>query len=306
MKLESLEVQSLRRAIEIFIECAFPDDPKSHYPRVPFEEESVSRILEGFEDESRYPGENENRKFVLRIGNERFRHMKLSLEEYLVPGEFYFSVDTHDQVDILFEATDGDFWKGIQEYNRSLKNRIEELWRAEGLPTMQTLQVLLKSEPRERSSEDSPRILLADDDEDILRNTALLLESQGYEVVLARDGMEVMEQISQVRPDLMVLDFLMPRMDGHEVCCKVRENPDLAGIPILLTTATSLRMERIRDADGFLLKPFQGKVLLDYIQHLLRGDVRKAVLLRRHAPDPQYAARVRTERVDRRQPGSFD
>lgn len=102
-------------------------------------------------------------------------------------------------------------------------------------------------------------LLIVDDEE---RNRALLqaiLEPMGYKIVLAEDGQEALEKTLELRPDLILLDVMMPDITGYEVCETIRQDPDLAEIPVLLVTALNDRESRLKGidagADDFLSKP---------------------------------------------------
>jgi DNA-binding response OmpR family regulator len=125
------------------------------------------------------------------------------------------------------------------------------------------------------------RILLVDDDPDVLMTMVDVLESRGYEVVTARDGEEALENLKEEKPDLMILDLLMPRMDGFEVC-KTLQDPswsDYSSMPIMILTAVSegashrryqLETGRTIDAHDYLEKPVDIQLLSDRVAKLIR------------------------------------
>lgn len=80
------------------------------------------------------------------------------------------------------------------------------------------------------------KILVADDDLETLKLVGTTLEKQGFIIVAAKDGLEVMEKVSQHMPDLILLDIMMPQLDGYEVTRRLRANPETAHIPIILFT----------------------------------------------------------------------
>ena len=77
---------------------------------------------------------------------------------------------------------------------------------------------------------------MADDDLETLKLVGTTLEKQGFIIVAAKDGLEVMEKVSQHMPDLILLDIMMPQLDGYEVTRRLRANPETAHIPIILFT----------------------------------------------------------------------
>lgn len=83
---------------------------------------------------------------------------------------------------------------------------------------------------------DQPYVLIVDDDPDILEGITTVLETRGYRLATARDGLECMERIHQETPDLVILDMLMPRMDGFAVIRELRSDPRYIGLPVIILT----------------------------------------------------------------------
>ncbi len=124
------------------------------------------------------------------------------------------------------------------------------------------------------------KILVVDDDPDILEAVTMILESQGYEVVTARDGIEGLAMLKAEHPDLMILDLMMPKMDGFAVC-KELQDPRWSkhkDIPILILTSVREDASRRRyeletglelDVDDYLEKPMAPDVLLKRVSTLI-------------------------------------
>ena len=114
-------------------------------------------------------------------------------------------------------------------------------------------------------------IVAADDDPQLLRLVTRNLELEGYEVLAASDGQQALDLIETRRPDLVLLDVMMPRLDGFEVCRRVRE---FSAVPILLLTARGQDQDKVRGldlgADDYLTKPFNVDELLARVRAVLR------------------------------------
>jgi len=125
------------------------------------------------------------------------------------------------------------------------------------------------------------KILVVDDDPDILDAVSMILETQGYQVVTARDGIEGLATLKAEKPDLMILDLLMPKMDGFGVC-KELEDPRWAkykDIPILILTSVREEASRRRyeletglelNVDDYVEKPVAPDILLERVGKLLK------------------------------------
>ena len=121
--------------------------------------------------------------------------------------------------------------------------------------------------------EGKQRILLVDDEPDLVQMISLRLKSVGYEVVTACDGQEALEQVKQTKPDLLILDLMLPKLDGYKVCRLLKFDERTKGLPILIFTARAqeqdIKLASECGADAYLTKPFEAKVLLGKLQELL-------------------------------------
>ena len=125
---------------------------------------------------------------------------------------------------------------------------------------------------------DKKYILVVDDDPDLVETVGMMLESKGCEVGLAYDGIEGEESIRERRPDLVVLDIMMPRKDGYVLCAELKANPDTRDIPVVLLTAVSDAVPSTTythadgmatEADDYIPKPIETETLWEVISNLL-------------------------------------
>lgn len=122
---------------------------------------------------------------------------------------------------------------------------------------------------------DTKKILIADDEPNIVVSLEFLMKREGYTVVIARDGQETLEAIARERPDLVLLDVMMPRKNGFEVCQAVRADEALQGTRILLLTAkgrdTDIAKGMAMGADAYMTKPFSTRELVQKVAELLEA-----------------------------------
>jgi CheY-like chemotaxis protein len=118
------------------------------------------------------------------------------------------------------------------------------------------------------------KVLAVDDDPVILRLLQVNLEMEGYEVELASDGEEALERARAFRPDVVLLDIMMPKKDGWQVCAEIREDPELRTTPIVFLSARAqdADLERGTDlgANAYITKPFDPIDLLDLVAELTK------------------------------------
>ena len=118
------------------------------------------------------------------------------------------------------------------------------------------------------------RILVIDDEEDLRQLIALIAESAGYVVLQAGNGVEGLQRLQEEQVDLVILDIMMPEMDGWEVCRHMKSHAATRDIPVLIMTVRSQPMDKVIGlevvhADEYLTKPFDRQVLLTAIERLM-------------------------------------
>jgi len=119
----------------------------------------------------------------------------------------------------------------------------------------------------------SGRILIADDEPNILISLEYLMKRQGYEVLVARDGQEALDQLRAQRPRLVLLDVMMPRKSGFEVCAELRADEAIRDTLVLMLTAKGRDTDVAKGmgvgADAYMTKPFSTKELVQKVAELL-------------------------------------
>jgi CheY-like chemotaxis protein len=121
-------------------------------------------------------------------------------------------------------------------------------------------------------------VLIVDDDPDLVETVSMILESKGYEVGKAYDGIEGEEAIKQRRPDVLVLDVMMPRKNGYQLCKELKADPATKGIPVVLLTAVGEAVPTTTyshaegmavEAEDFIPKPVDAATLVEAVERLL-------------------------------------
>ena len=125
-----------------------------------------------------------------------------------------------------------------------------------------------------------PRILVVDDIPLVRAVLAMRLESEGFSVITARDGVEALDQARAGQPDLVLLDLMLPRLPGERVCQELRADPRTRTVPIVVLSARIGEAERLRalaaGADAFIAKPYDLDRLLAEIRTRLANAKREA------------------------------
>jgi two-component system alkaline phosphatase synthesis response regulator PhoP len=128
------------------------------------------------------------------------------------------------------------------------------------------------------------KILLVDDDADFAEATRIILENKSYDVAVAYDGKEGLRKVETEQPNLIILDVMMPEMDGYEVCAKLKSNPQYGYIPILLLTAVGEAISTTKytkemgmkiEADDYIPKPVEPMELVERVEKLFRISAEK-------------------------------
>lgn len=122
----------------------------------------------------------------------------------------------------------------------------------------------------------SKKILIADDEQNIVISVEFLLKREGFAVSVAGDGEEALAKVRAERPDLVILDVMMPKRNGFDVCQDIRNDPDLKDTRVLMLTAKGRDTEMAKGlalgADNYMTKPFSTKDLVAAVKKLLGLD----------------------------------
>jgi twitching motility two-component system response regulator PilG len=117
------------------------------------------------------------------------------------------------------------------------------------------------------------KILIVEDEESLLKLESIILSSKGYNVTGVTDGAAAINEISRALPDLVILDIMLPDMDGFEVCRRIRSNPASSRVPIIMLTARKnsqdLDCGLQAGADAYMTKPFKSAQLIGAIEQIL-------------------------------------
>src|ERR1051325_4342137 len=146
-------------------------------------------------------------------------------------------------------------------------NRLPTGWRSEFEPTG-------LNKPSRPSMK--PKILIVDDEPDVVQLIEYNLKAAGYDVVTAADGNEALDQARSSSPNLIILDLMLPEVDGLDVCKVLRRDRATAGIPIVMLTAKASETDRVLGlelgADDYVTKPFSPRELVLRVKRLLRAE----------------------------------
>lgn len=123
------------------------------------------------------------------------------------------------------------------------------------------------------------RLLIVDDEPDLAEMVKFRLEANGYEILLASDGQQALEVARKEKPDLIILDLMLPKMDGYKVCGLLKKDARYSGIPIIIFSAKAqednIKLCQEMGADAYIVKPFEPQVLLDKIKELTARSERR-------------------------------
>lgn len=125
-----------------------------------------------------------------------------------------------------------------------------------------------------------PRILVVDDEKDLVNLVRYNLEKEGFEVFTAYDGNSVLEKVWSHRPDLIILDLMLPDRSGYDICREIKADSSISHIPVVMLTARSSEQNRVTGfesgAEDYVIKPFSPKELMLRVKAILARTTRQA------------------------------
>jgi CheY-like chemotaxis protein len=277
VKLQALRSEHVQRAIGIYQDLAYGTGRRRATESGAGDAGDAEAVLGMFQKEQVEPIPGHPcMRYSMRLGNRNYPFMKLVLQEHLLAGEYFFAVDTHDQMQIKPDYPDYEAWMAVRRFNRELKRRIECAFSDAGLETA----ACLGRELRQRAGAPAPQasrgtVLVVDDEEELADAVELLLRARGFRTFKLHDGRAAVRAAAELLPDVVLLDYELPELDGLQVIAQLRADPATQAIPVLLTSAARVSMADIRQADGFLAKQFQESLLCELLDRVLRaGGVR--------------------------------
>jgi len=208
-------------------------------------------------------------RYSMRLGNRNYPFMKLLLQEHLVAGEFFFAVDTHDQMDVGAGVPDFDQWQAVRVFNAELKRRIESSFEQAGIDTAAAVRRQIVATHRADGSPCRGLVLIVDDEEDLAEAVDKLIQRAGFRTCIVHDGRAALAAARELQPDLILLDYELPELDGLQVIDALRSYSETRRMPVLLNSSARISLTDIQRADGFLSKPFTEGLLNAMINRVL-------------------------------------
>ena len=273
MRLESVDVSLFKSAINAFLDVAWGDLAETHWPKsIDFQANDRETVLKGFVDERK---KGCMRKYSLRLGNRRYPFMKIVFQELLFRDCFFFSVDTHDELDIKESTPDFAEWVAIRDYNSAVKGRVEASWRDEQIPTLDDILDAVDHElvPDDQicNFPEPPLVYVVDDEASIAEGVRRTLAKRRYEVKVFHSAETALATLNGKKPDLVISDLEMGSgYTGLQFCEKIRSSPEFSEIPFILATAAGIDLTRFNLIDGFIVKPYEVEVLCAFVNKHLK------------------------------------
>lgn len=271
MRLQALTLEMVTRAVDLYLKLAYDTGSQRGMPDLTLSAGATpEQVLTLFQVEVRegIAGQSSTR-YTMRLGNRNYPFMKLLLQEHIVAGEYFFGVDTHDDMEIKPAYPDYEAWVAVRRFNSDLKRKIEASFTLDHLHTASNLREICSQRTSSAEAGHCGTILVVDDEEDLADAVESLLSLRGYTMHKAYDGQTAIEVAHRIHPDMILLDYELPGIDGLAVIAALRENESTRSIPVLLCTASKISVGDIGKADGFLAKPYQEQLLYQMVDRVI-------------------------------------
>jgi CheY-like chemotaxis protein len=174
--------------------------------------------------------------------------------------------------------TDYDSWseKMIQEFGPGIEPYLEDVFEnSEELHGPYARKSFFQQRKKGRRLFMAKNVMVVDDEPNIVLSLKFLITQEGYEVRTAASGEEALQALADQVPDLVLLDVMMPKPDGYEVCQKIRATPEWKDIPVVMLTAKGRDVEKEKGfamgADDYITKPFSTKELVAKVNEILKA-----------------------------------
>ncbi len=180
-------------------------------------------------------------------------------------------------VSLLEEGiTEFDSWsqKMIEQFGSDIEPHLEDIMiNARAISSSYAPDQPAEPKKKERGLSMTHNVLVVDDEPNIVLSLKFLISQQGYEVRTAGSGKEALKALAEQVPDLVLLDIMMPRPDGYEVCQKIRATPEWKDIPVIMLTAKGRDVEKQKGfamgADDYITKPFSTQELVVKVREMI-------------------------------------
>jgi len=270
VKLADLTAGMLARAVAAYARVAYGQAVPEQVARaLSIQGRTYHEILSQMDDES-CSGDTPRRRYALRLGNPRYPCMKLVLEEMLFDGEFFFLVDTHDEIELEPGFPDYEDWEELRRYNEQLKHRIERELAASGLPTVEDMRRLAEEDAA--GSHARPRgkkILVALREAAESAAVAIELRSRGYEAIASPGPQALIELAAREAPDVVLIARTL-RGRSTAALLEALSEPRFEKPPkIVVALARSDRRTRPPRADAVIREPIGKETLFRTLDDLL-------------------------------------
>ncbi len=271
MRLQELTLEMVAEAVSLYLDLAYGSASSGRMPELNLPADATPEQVLGLfsKDEQGGASPSSCLRYTMRLGNRNYPFMKLLLQEHIVAGEYYFGVDTHDDMEIKPDYPDYEAWMAVRRFNSDLKRKIEDSFCSSGLPSAFNLRELCSQRTRDGAVEEIGTILVVDDEEDLADAVESLLSLRGYTMHKVFDGPSAIEAAQKIQPDMILLDYELPELDGLAVIAALREDESTRNIPVLLCTASKISLGDIDKADGFLTKPYPEELLYKMVNRVI-------------------------------------